>query len=74
MGEPAAIYLLVLKVIYAGCAGLFILLFILGLLEAFVYKLEKQRDPPSAQAVKNDVGSGGEDGSISAWCISIEAE
>ncbi len=68
MGEPEAIYVLVLKVICMGSAGLVILLFTLGLLEAFLYKLEKQRD----LAVKSDAVR--EDGRISAWHINIDAE
>lgn len=53
-------YVLALKVICFGSAGLVILLFTLGLIEAFLYKLEEQRD----LADKNNADS--EDGSVSA--------
>ena len=56
MGEAEAIYVLALKVICFGSAGLVILLFTLGILEAFLYRLEGQRN----LAVKNNADS--EDG------------
>ncbi len=68
MGEAEAIYVLALKVICFGSAGLVILLFTLGLLEAFLYRLEGQRNP----AVKNNADS--EDGGVSARSINIDAE
>nr|BDF97131.1 hypothetical protein [Pseudomonas aeruginosa] len=68
MGEAEAMYVLALKVICFGSAGLVILLFTLGLIEAFLYKLEEQRD----LADKNNADS--EDGSVSARSININAE
>lgn len=58
MGEAEAIYVLALKVICFGSAGLVILLFTLGILEAFLYRLEGQRN----LAVKNNADS--EDGGL----------
>ncbi|GLF13146.1 hypothetical protein CAZ18_20570 [Pseudomonas aeruginosa] len=68
MGEAEAIYVLALKVICFGSAGLVILLFTLGILEAFLYRLEGQRN----LAVKNNADS--EDGGVSARSINIDAE
>lgn len=68
MGEAEAIYVLALKVICFGSAGLVILLFTLGILEAFLYRLEGQRN----LAVKNNADS--EDGGGSARSINIDAE
>lgn len=68
MGEAEAIYVLALKVICFGSAGLVILLFTLGILEAFLYRLEGQRN----LAVKNNADS--EDGGVSAQSINIDAE
>ncbi len=68
MGEAEAIYVLALKVICFGSAGLVILLFTLGILEAFLYRLEGQRN----LAVKNNADS--EDGGVSARNINIDAE
>lgn len=68
MGEAEAIYVLALKVICFGSAGLVILLFTLGILEAFLYRLEGQRN----LAVKNNADS--EDRGVSARSINIDAE
>lgn len=68
MGEAEAIYVLALKVICFGSAGLVILLFTLGILEAFLYRLAGQRN----LAVKNNADS--EDGGVSARSINIDAE
>jgi hypothetical protein len=68
VGEAEAIYVLALKVICFGSAGLVILLFTLGILEAFLYRLEGQRN----LAVKTNADS--EDGGVSARSINIDAE